>query len=86
MAKTRHIQTRMSQRGIKNTMLGIVKKFGSWSGDKCILNKTACSDVLKQLDAMRKDIIKMQEQGGLVLVEENDADITCYRLNSFSRK
>ncbi len=86
MAKTRHIQDRMNQRGIKNTMLGIVKNFGSWTGDKCILNKKACSDVLKQLDAMRKDIIKMQEKGGLVLVEDNGADITCYQLNSYKRK
>ena len=86
MAKTRHIQSRMNQRGIKSTMLGIVKNFGSWTGDKCILNKKACSDVLKQLDAMRKDIIKMQEKGGLVLVEDNGTDITCYQLNSYKRK
>lgn len=85
MAKTRHIQQRMSQRGIKSGFLDIVKAFGIKTGDKRILNKKACTDVLKHLDALRKDIIRMQEQGGLVLVEDGGVDITCYRLNSYKK-
>lgn len=85
MAKTRHIQRRMSQRGIKESWLELVKNFGEWSGDKCILNKKACSEALKHLDEQRKELIKVMEKGGMVLVEDNGAEITCYRLNSFKR-
>ena len=85
MAKTRHIQKRMNQRGIQSHFLDLVKTFGIKTGDKCTLNKKACKDVLAQLDAMRQDIIKMYEQGGLVLVEQDDVEITCYRLNSYKK-
>lgn len=85
MAKTKHILQRMNQRGIKSSFLEIVKMFGIKSGDKQILNKKDCSALLKHLDAMRKDIIHMQEKGGLVLVEDGGAEITCYRLNSYKR-
>lgn len=83
MAKTRHIQQRMSQRGIKEGMLNIVQEFGCWQDDKCILNKKACSSVLEELDLIRKQVIKMQEKGGLVLVQDNGMDITAYRLDSY---
>jgi len=85
MAKTRHIQQRMSQRGIKDEMLELVGQFGSWNGDKCILNKKACSAALQELDSMRKQLIHLKEKGGLVLVHENGSDITAYRLDSYTR-
>jgi hypothetical protein len=85
MAKTRHIQQRMSQRGIKSETLDIVQQFGMWQGDKCILNRKACNDVLSELDKVRKDVIKMKEKGGLVLVHDEGADITTYALESFKR-
>ena len=87
MAKTRHIQQRMNQRGIKSEMLDIVRQFGAWQGDKCILNRKACGALLTELDDLRKHIVKMQEQGGLVLVgnREEDVEITTYRLESYKR-
>ena len=86
VAKTRHIQQRMSQRGINSEMLDMVQQFGTWQGDKCILNRKACNDVLTELDKVRRDVIKMQEKGGLVLVHDNGADITTYSLNSYKRQ
>lgn len=85
MAKTRHIQRRMSQRGIQQGMLDLVHQFGIEQGDRCVLNRKACTDVLRELDRIRKDVIKMQEKGGLVLVREGDTDITAYRLDSYTR-
>jgi len=85
MAKTRHIQQRMNQRGIKSEMLDIVQQFGMWQGDKCILNRKACNDVLSELDKIRRDVIKMKEKGGLVLVHDDGADITTYALESYKR-
>ncbi|MBE8232631.1 MAG: hypothetical protein HAW67_02765 [Endozoicomonadaceae bacterium] len=85
MAKTRHIQQRMSQRCIKDEMLELIGQFGSWNGDRCILNEKACSKVLQALEAMRKQLVHAKEKGGFVLVNENGADITAYRLDSYTR-
>ncbi|WP_281213665.1 hypothetical protein [Shewanella insulae] len=86
MAKTRHIQQRMSQRGIKQSTLELVRHFGTWSGDKQILNRKACAAALIELDRIRKQLIKTKEQGGYVLVEAGGVEITTYALDSYSRK
>ena len=85
VSKTRHIQQRMSQRGISSEVLGVVKQFGSWKGDKCIFNRKACNDVLSELDRIRSTVIKAQNKGGMVLVEANGAQITTYSLDSYKR-
>ena len=86
MAKTRHIQHRMSQRAINNEMLAIVERFGTWKGDKCILNRDACKGVLSELEHIRKNVIRMQEKGGVVLVQDDGVDITTYALDSYKHK
>jgi hypothetical protein len=85
VSKTRHIQQRMNQRGIRSEVLGVVEQFGSWQGDKCILNRKACDDVLCELDRIRRTVIKAQHKGGIVLVESNDVQITTYSLDSYER-
>lgn len=85
MARTRHIHQRMSQRGIKTEMLSIAKQFGTWDGDKCILNRKACKEAVTELDRIRKSFIKMQERGGIVIVEADDVEITTYALDSYKR-
>lgn len=43
MSKTRHIQKRMSQRGITSAILDLVERFGVCdNGDKVILTKKNC--------------------------------------------
>lgn len=85
MAKTKHIQKRMSQRGIKSEMLDIVAKYGAWNGDKCILTRKACMDLLTELADLKKKIAKASERGGYVLVEQNGVQITTYAVDSYSR-
>ena len=85
MARTRHIEQRMSQRAITAEMLDVVKQFGSWSGDKCIVNKKACTTLLEALDKLRKKIVRVQEKGGVVLVESRGAEITAYSLDSYKK-
>ncbi|MCE9854363.1 hypothetical protein ACOI2Q_20520 [Shewanella algae] len=86
MAKTRHIQQRMSQRGIKQSTLAIVEQFGTWCGDKQILNQKACEAALRELDRIRHELIKAKERGGYVLVEAGGVEVTTYALDSYSRK
>ncbi|BDM66086.1 hypothetical protein NFHSH190041_35380 [Shewanella sp. NFH-SH190041] len=85
MAKTRHIQQRMSQRGIKQSTLEVVEQFGAWCGDKQILNRNACDAALRELDRIRHELIKAKERGGYVLVEAGGQKITTYALESYSR-
>jgi hypothetical protein len=83
MARTRHIHQRMSQRSIQLSMLDIVKDFGVDNGDKIILNKKSIDMAITELNRISKLMQKMRSRGGIVLVQENDVDITTYDLNSF---
>lgn len=85
MAKTRHIQQRMSQRGIKQSTLELVERYGVWNGDKQVLNRKACEAALKEVNTIRKELIKAQEKGGYVLVESEGVKITTYGLDSYAR-
>jgi len=86
VAKTKHIQKRMSQRGIKNEILSLVAKYGVKHGDKRVLNRKACDAILVEINSMKKHIAKAKERGGYVLVEDHDQWITSYALDSFSKK
>lgn len=85
MAKTRHIQKRLSQRAIKEEMLEVIDKFGAQSGDKTILNRKACDAALTELECLKKNLLKARERGGFVLVNVDDALITAYGLDSYKR-
>ncbi|CAM3227735.1 hypothetical protein [Vibrio rarus] len=86
MARTRHIQMRMSERAINDQMLDIVEKFGVDDGDKIILNKKAIDSALTSLKRISQNMQKMSQRGGLVLVKSGDLDITTYALGSFNKK
>jgi hypothetical protein len=64
-------------------MLDIVKDFGVDNGDKIILNKKSIDMAITELNRISKLMQKMRSRGGIVLVQENDVDITTYDLNSF---
>ena len=83
MAKTRHIHKRMSQRGVTDRMLKLVSKFGMKSGDKRVLDRKNLDALLKNMDTLRKDLVKLRDKGGLVVIEKDDTQITTYNLNSF---
>lgn len=85
MARTRHINRRMSQRGIRLEVLDMVSKFGVRNGDKLILNRKACQAIRSTLDQLKRTIGEIEETGGYVLVNANGNDITTYRLDSYVR-
>lgn len=84
MAKTRHIQQRMSQRSIKQEWLDLVKRFGTDDGDKVILNQRGIDCALDTMKKLATQLQKMRTRGGIVLVEEGGEEITTYAINSFS--
>ena len=84
MAKTRHLQQRMSQRGITTEILEMVERFGVCDGDKITLTKKNCQMLSKLLANLKRTADKTAEKGGYTLVACNDTLITAYRLNSFN--
>jgi len=83
MAKTRHIQKRMSQRAIREEMIALTMKFGIQDQDKIVFNKKGLQGLLCELDNIRKTAQKMMEKGGIVVVESGGSLITTYRLDSY---
>ena len=85
MAKTRHINQRMNQRGITESMLQIVQDHGISYGDKQVLNRDNIDRLVSSMDCLRKKLLKIRDKGGLVVVESNGIAITAYRTDSFKR-
>jgi len=85
MAHTRHIHKRMSQRGISASLVDLVSQFGMPDGDKLILDRKNTEALLKHMDAMKRNLLEIHKKGGVVVVEQNDAQITTYALDSYTR-
>ncbi len=83
MKKTRHIMQRMSQRGIKNSIVEFLEKFGVSDGDKIVLNKKNCQTLSEMFGNFKRISDKMAEKGGYTLVSTDDLMITVYRLDSY---
>lgn len=82
MAKTKHIQQRMSQRSIRQQWLSLVRVFGVVRGDKVFLNQKGIDLALNEMKKIASDLQKMRTRGGIVLVEEEGAEITTYALEN----
>ena len=63
MSKTRHFQTRMSQRGITGSMLDVVLRFGVPQGDHIKFGRKAADAALKELDELRKQLLSIKGVG-----------------------
>lgn len=86
MAKTRHMQARMSQRGIKQGLVDLVLDYGVEHQDRVVLNRKGAKYLLDQLDEIRKLAVQAYEKGGhVVVIGEQDQLITTYRLDSHIR-
>lgn len=85
MSKTRHIQKRLSQRGIRDELVSIAMDFGVQKGDKVVLNKKAAEAVIVELDLYRKKLKKLADKKGLVVVESDGNLVTAYDLDSYRR-
>ena len=86
MAKTKHMHKRMGQRAINQTMVDIVSEHGVLMGDKRVLDSKNIDEILKSMEKMKKDLFKIRDKGGLVVVEENGVQITAYRFDSYDRR
>ncbi len=78
MIKTKHIVDRMNQRGINAKMIELALEYGINKKDKIILDKKNISKLLKEIDSYRKDLLKIMDKNGLVVVAVNDSLLTVY--------
>ena len=85
MITTNHVLARMSQRGISKKLIDLVYEYGKEKGDKLILNKKTTQMVIKEIDNMRKELLRIMDKGGVTVVLDNDALITAYNTNSYKR-
>lgn len=79
MSKTRHLQTRMSQRGIKKELIDLALSFGELDGDRFVLGKRSLKQLLEELRDLERQTKQALDKGGVVVVEAGGKLITTYR-------
>jgi hypothetical protein len=86
MAKTRHIGKRMSQRGIRQTLVDLALQFGEGADDRCILNRRGLEEMLRGVREIERTVMRALDKGGVVVVQADGALITTYNLDSYDRR
>jgi hypothetical protein len=86
MARTRHFQKRMSQRGITLDLVQLARQFGEPSQDKIVLGRKSLGRLLVAVRELERTTKKALDKGGIVVVEDGETLITTYRADSFDRR
>lgn len=86
MAKTRHFHKRMGQRGITQRQVELVRDYGVIIDDRIVLDRGNIDELIVGIDRLRKDLVKLRDKSGLVVVEANDHLITTYNVDSYDRR
>lgn len=73
--KTKHIEKRMSQRGISQAMLDLVLRYGEEGrAGRVFLNRKSVAQVLRDY----RDLMRILDKGGVEVVVEGDSLVTTY--------
>jgi hypothetical protein len=83
---TKHMQGRMSQRGITADLVELVRQFGHDDQDRLVLNRKDLHGLLNGLRGLERTVLKALDKGGVVVVETGGALITTYNHDSFDRR
>jgi hypothetical protein len=83
---TKHVGTRMSQRGITKEMVELASMFGDYDGDRLRLDRRALLVLLERIRAAERTTLKLLDKGGIVVVEEGEAVVTTYNVDSYDRR
>ena len=78
MNTTLHFSQRMSQRGVSREMVRLVREYGSLEGEKVVLGQRAAGQVIDELMDELRVLKKIQDKGGVIVVEDGDSLITTY--------
>ncbi|HDS1096358.1 DUF4258 domain-containing protein [Stenotrophomonas maltophilia] len=83
MNTTLHFSQRMSQREVSREMVRLVREYGVLEGEKVVLGQRAAGQVIDELMDKLRVLKKIQDKGGVIVVEDGDSLITTY---SYSRR
>ena len=81
MDTTHHFAQRMSQRGVSRDMINLVRDHGILEGDKVVLGHRDAARLIEELTRKLRVLKKIQDKGGVVVVESGETLITTYRLS-----
>ncbi len=76
--KTRHFQRRQAQRGITGEMLRLAYEYGARELDRIILDRKAVTQMIRELDGLKKGLVRIADKGGIVIVADGGALITAF--------
>lgn len=78
MQTTKHVQQRMSQRGVSSEMVELVLTHGTLNQDKYVLGRKEALSLLDSLQREERVLKKILDKGGVVVVSDGDFLITTY--------
>ena len=85
MHETLHINQRARQRGITKRMIELTLEFGEVQADKIRLGSRRIKKLLKNRKQisreLKRDLLKILDKGGLVVVTTGETLITAYNWN-----
>ena len=85
MYETHHINQRVRQRGITKRMIELTLEFGDVQADKIRLGTRRIKKLLKNRKQvsqdLKRDLLKILDKGGLVVVASESTLITAYNWN-----
>ena len=84
MQTTTHMGARMNQRGINRELINLALEYGEPKGDKTVLGRKQCNEVMQQLRRELKALERAMSKGGITVVSHGEILITTYRTDSFS--
>jgi hypothetical protein len=83
---TRHMTTRMNQRGITQDLVDLALKYGECQHDKYVLTRRRLEQILAALRQTERTVIRALDKGGVVVVEDGGQLITTYTTKSYDRR
>lgn len=81
MKHTKHIGSRMSQRGIRKGMIDLALAYGRCELDKYVLDRREVDRRLEELTRERSLLLKVRDKGGVIVVANDNTLITAYNGN-----
>ena len=86
MSRTRHIGRRMSQRGIRQSLVDLTLQFGEDAQDRCVLGRQGLRSLLEAVRELERTAMHALDKGGIVVVQADGALITTYDVDSYDRR
>lgn len=86
MTHTRHMMTRMNQRGMTQDLVDLALEYGECQHDKYILTRKGLERLLADLRTLERTVVRALDKGGVVVVEDGNQLITTYTTKSYDRR